>query len=184
MAIIYIPNHLYPTPSASGKNTRYTSCTPSYNKRQTFTSIHSMAKTLKKASQNFSVFQPAYYVPILYYATTHSMLLHFLYLISLRILPAKSHKIILSAWYHPVRLVSFCPQNLDETARKDTRYTSFSGPGTLGDEIFDRIRWKKVFKFAVELCCQGFIVCNNQCRLIQLSNDIRHGKGLARACNP
>ena len=58
MAIIYIPNHLYPTPSASGKNTRYTSCTPSYNKRQTFTSIHSIAKTLKKASQNFSVFQP------------------------------------------------------------------------------------------------------------------------------
>ena len=55
MAFIFIPNHLYPTPSASGKNTRYTSCTPSYNKRQTFTSIHSIAKTLKKASRNFSV---------------------------------------------------------------------------------------------------------------------------------
>ena len=136
MAIIYIPNHLYPTPSASGKNTCYTSCTPSYNKRQTFTSIHSIAKTLKKASQNFSVFQPPYYVPILYYATTHSMLLHFLYLISLRIFPAKSRKIILSVWYYPVRFVLFCPQNLDETARKSTKYTSFSGSGTLGDKIF------------------------------------------------
>ena len=41
-------------------------------------------------------------VPILYYATTHSMLLHFLYLISLPIFPAKSHKIIFSPWYHPV----------------------------------------------------------------------------------
>ena len=166
MAIIYIPNHLYPTPSASGKNTRYTSCTPSYNKRQTFTSIHSIAKTLKKASQNFSVFQPPYYVPILYYAATHSMLLHFLYLISLRILSAKSHKIILSAWYHPVRLVLFCPQNLDETARKNTRYTSFSGSGTLGDKIFHCIVWKKFLKLTVELCRQSLVVCDDQCRFI------------------
>lgn len=58
MAIIYIPNHLYPTPSASGKITRYTSCTPSYNKRQTFASIYSIAKTLKKASQNTSFSAP------------------------------------------------------------------------------------------------------------------------------
>lgn len=34
----------------------------SYNKRQTFTSIHRIAKTLKKASQNFTVFQQPYYV--------------------------------------------------------------------------------------------------------------------------
>ena len=166
MAIIYIPNHLYPTPSASGKITRYTSCTPSYNKRQTFTSIHSIAKTLKKASQSFSMFQPPYYVPILYYATTHSMLLHFLYLISLRIIPAKSHKIILSAWYHPVRLVSFCTQNLDETARKNTRYTSFSGPGTLGDKVLYGVMRKEFLEFTVELRGKCLIVGDNNRRFI------------------
>ena len=42
---------------------------------------------------------------------------------SLRIFPAKSHKIILSAWYHPVRFILFCPQN--PTAQKSTRYTFF-----------------------------------------------------------
>lgn len=139
MAIIYIPNHLYPTPSASGKTTRYTSCTPSYNKRQTFTSIHSIAKTLKKASQNFSVFQPAYYVSILYYATTHSMLLHFLYLFSLRIFPTKSHKIILSTWYHPIYLVLFAPQNMGKSAPNNTIYPPFSGSSTLGDKILHRV---------------------------------------------
>ena len=166
MAIIYIPNHLYPTPSASGKNTCYTSCTPSYNKRQTFTSIHSIAKTLKKPSQNFSVFQPPYYVPILYYATTHSMLLHFLYLISLRIFPAKSHKIILSVWYYPVRFVLFCPQNLDETARKSTKYTSFSGSGTLGDKILYGIVRKELLELTVELRGQCLIMRNDQSRFI------------------
>ena len=163
---IFIPNHLYPTPSASGKNTRYTSCTPSYNKRQTFTSIHSMAKTLKKASQNFSVFQPAYYVPILYYATTHSMLLHFLYLFSLRIFPAKSHKILLSTWYHPVYSVLFPPQNMDKSESNNTRYPPFSCPGTLGDEILYGVVRKEFLELAVELCRQGLVMCDDQCRFI------------------
>lgn len=125
MAIIYIPNHLYPTPSASGKITRYTSCTPSYNKRQTFTSIHSIAKTLKKASQNFSVFQPPYYVLILYYATTPSMLLHFLYLISLRIFELKSHKFHSSTSYHLIHLLLFYPQILYKTLLNPAKYHAF-----------------------------------------------------------
>lgn len=125
MASIYIPNHLYPTPSASGKITRYTSSTPSYNKRQTFTSIHSIAKTLKKASQNFSVFQPPYYAPILYYTTTHSMLLHFPYLISLRIFLTKSHKFNPYASYHSVRLILLHPQIPHKPALNTAKHHTF-----------------------------------------------------------
>lgn len=44
MASIYIPNHLYPTPSASGKITCYVSFTPLHSQRQTFTFIHSIAE--------------------------------------------------------------------------------------------------------------------------------------------
>ena len=98
---------------------------------------------------------------------------------SLRIFPAKSHKIILSAWYYPVRLVSFCPQNMDETTRKSTRYTSFSDPGTLGDEIFYGIVREKFLELTVELCRQSFVMSNNQRRFIQLLDDIRHREGFS-----
>ena len=54
MAIIYVPNYLYPTPSASGKITYYASYTPLHNKRQTFTSIYSIAKSLENAIEFFS----------------------------------------------------------------------------------------------------------------------------------
>lgn len=133
MAIIYIPNHLYPTPSASGKITRYTSCTPLYNKRQTFTSIHSIAKTLKKASQNFSVFQPPYYVLILYYATTPSMLLHFLYLISLRIFELKKSQIpfIHLVSSHP--FTSFLSTNPVQNSTKSCQISRFL-----------RLRWTRI----------------------------------------
>lgn len=66
MAIIYIPNHLYPTPSASGKNTCYTSCTPSHNRRQTFTFIHSIAKPQENATNFFNL------LPLLFAATNSS----------------------------------------------------------------------------------------------------------------
>ena len=85
---------------------------------------------------------------------------------SLRIFPAKSHKIILSAWYYPVRLVSFCPQNMDETTRKSTRYISFSDPGTLGDKVLHRVIWEEFLKLPVELRRQGFIVGDNKRRFI------------------
>ena len=96
----------------------------------------------------------------------------------------KSHKIILSAWYHPVRLVSFCTQNLDETARKNTRYTSFSGPGTLGHKILHRVLREELLKLAVELRREGFIVGDDQRRLVQLLDDIGHREGLAGTRNP
>jgi len=54
VAIIYIPNYLYPTPSASGRNTSHASYTPSHDKRQTFTSNHSIAEFGKDAT-NFSI---------------------------------------------------------------------------------------------------------------------------------
>ena len=104
-------------------------------------------------------------------------------LFSLRIIPAKSHKIILSAWYYPVRLVSFCPQNLDGTARKSTKYTSFPGSGTLGDKIFHRVVREKFLELTVELRRQGLVVSDDQRGFIQLRNDIRHGKRLARSGN-
>ena len=103
---------------------------------------------------------------------------------SLRIFPAKSHKIILSAWYYPVRLVSFCPQNMDETTRKSTRYISFSGSGTLGDKILHCVLGEELLKLTVELRCEGFIVCNDQRGLVQLLDDIGHREGLARSRNP
>ena len=65
MAIIYTPNYLYPTPSASGNNTYYTSYTPLCNKRQTFTSTHSITKILKKASNIFSCLNRHFYENIL-----------------------------------------------------------------------------------------------------------------------
>ena len=101
-------------------------------------------------------------------------------LFSLRIIPAKSHKIILSAWYYPVRLVSFCPQNLDGTARKSTKYTSFSVPGTLGDKILHGIVWKKFLKLTVELCRQSLVVCDDQRRFIQLLDYICHRESITR----
>ena len=100
-------------------------------------------------------------------------------LFSLRIIPAKSHKIILSAWYYPVRLVSFCPQNLDGTARKSTKYTSFSGSGTLGDEILYGVVREEFLELTIELCRQSFVMSNDQRRFIQLLDDIRHREGFS-----
>ena len=90
----------------------------------------------------------------------------------------------MSAWYHPVRLVSFCPQNLDETARKTTRYTSFSGSGTLGDEILYGIVREKFLELAVELCRQCLVVRNDQRRFIQLPDDIAIVKVLPEPVTP
>ena len=104
--------------------------------------------------------------------------------LSLRIFPAKSHKIILSAWYHPVRFVLFCPQNLDETTRKSSKYTSFSVPGTLGDKVFNRIVREELFEFTIQLRCQCLIMGNNQCRLVQLRYHICHCKCLSGTRNP
>ena len=90
----------------------------------------------------------------------------------------------MSAWYHPVRLILFYPQNPDETARKNTKYTSFFGSGTLGDKILHGILRKELLELAVELRSQRLIVSNDKGWLLQLLDDIRHGKCLTRSSNP
>ena len=72
----------------------------------------------------------------------------------------------MSVWYYPVRFVLFCPQNLDETARKSTKYTSFSGSGTLGDKILYGIVRKELLELTVELRGQCLIMRNDQSRFI------------------
>ena len=82
--------------------------------------------------------------------------------VSLRISPAKSHKIILSTWYHLPYFVLFSPQNMDKSAPNNTRYPPFSGSGTLGDKVLHSIVRKKLLELAVELRCQRLIVGNDQ----------------------
>ena len=50
-------------------------------------------------------------------------------------------------------------------------------------KIFYRIMWKKCLKLTVKLRCQSLIMCQNQRRLIQLCNDIRHRKCLTGTSN-
>ena len=100
--------------------------------------------------------------------------------VSLRIFPAKSHKIILSTWYHLPYFVLFSPQNMDKSAPNNTRYPPFSGSGTLGDKILHGIVWKKFLKLTVELGRQGLVVGDDQRRFIQLLDDICHRESLTR----
>ena len=88
---------------------------------------------------------------------------------------SKSHKIILFAWYRPARLVSFCPQNPEETAR------TFFRLGTLTHEIFYVIVHEKFLELAIALYCQCLVVCGNQCRFIYLLDDVCYRKGFSRA---
>ena len=101
--------------------------------------------------------------------------------VSLRIFPAKSHKIILSTWSHLPYFVLFSPQNMDKSAPNNTRYPPFSGSGTLGDEILYSIVREKFLELTVELCRQSFVMSNDQRRFIQLLDDIRHRKGFSGA---
>ena len=99
--------------------------------------------------------------------------------VSLRIFPAKSHKIILSTWYHLPYFVLFSPQNMDKSAPNNTSYPLFSVPGTLGDEILHGVVREELLELAVELRRQCLVVCNNQRRFIQLLDDIRHRKSFS-----
>ena len=99
--------------------------------------------------------------------------------VSLRIFPAKSHKIILSTWYHLPYFVLFPPQNMDKSESNNTRYPPFSCPGTLGDEILYGIVREKFLELAVELRRQSLVMGDNQRRFIQLLDDICHRKRFA-----
>ena len=54
----------------------------------------------------------------------------------------------------------------------------------IGDEILHRILREKLLKFPIKLRRQRLIVRQDQSRLIQLSNNIRHGKRLTRPRHP
>ena len=71
--------------------------------------------------------------------------------VSLRIFPAKSHKIILSTWSHLPYFVLFSPQNMDKSEPNNTRYPPFSGSGTLRDEILYGVVREELFELTVEL---------------------------------
>ena len=54
----------------------------------------------------------------------------------------------------------------------------------IADEILHRIFGEKLLQLVIKLCRKGFIVRNDQGRLLDFLNDICHGKGFARTCNP
>ncbi len=52
----------------------------------------------------------------------------------------------------------------------------------IGDEIFHCIFGEKLFKFRAQLRRERFVVGQHQRWTVHFGNDIRHGKGFARAC--
>ena len=51
------------------------------------------------------------------------------------------------------------------------------------NEVFYGIFWKKLLEFTVKLCCQSFVVTQDQCRFLGLLNQVGNRKSLARACH-
>ena len=78
-------------------------------------------------------------------------------------------------WYHLPYFVLFSPQNMDKSVPNNTRYPPFSGSGTLGDKVLYSIVWEKFLELPVELRRQSLVVSDDQRRLIQSLDDIRHG---------
>ena len=54
----------------------------------------------------------------------------------------------------------------------------------VGDKIFHRIFRKKFFEFRTKLCCQYFVMRQNQCRPIYFLDNICHSKCFSRARHP
>ena len=158
--MFYIPIHLYPTLSASGKKLVIL-----FVSRRITDGNHLL---LYIVSQKYKKVNPIFCISVTILCTCIILRNHQFYAtgISLRIFPAKSHKIILSTWYHPVYSVLSPPQNMDKSEPNNTRYPPFSDPGTLGDKVFHCVVRKKFLELAVKLCSQSFIVCNDKRWLI------------------
>ena len=60
----------------------------------------------------------------------------------------------------------------------------FSNFILLTDEILHRIIREEFLELSVELCSKGFIMGNNEGRLLDFLDDIGHGVSLAGACDP
>ena len=70
---------------------------------------------------------------------------------------------------------------MDKSESNNTRYTPFSGPGTLGDKILHCVIREEFLELAVKLRRQRLVVSDDQRRFIQLCNDIRHREGFSGA---
>ena len=53
----------------------------------------------------------------------------------------------------------------------------------IGHKVLNRILREELLHFRVKLARQGFIVRNDQCRLLQLLYHVGHCEGLARSCD-
>ena len=62
-----------------------------------------------------------------------------------------------------------------------TKYHLFFSLRLLGDKIFHCVIGEEFLKLTIQLGCQCFIVCNNQCRFVHLLDNVCHGKGLTRS---
>ena len=54
----------------------------------------------------------------------------------------------------------------------------------IADEILHRIFGEELLQLVIKLCRKGFIMRNDQSRLLDFLNDICHREGFARACYP
>ena len=54
----------------------------------------------------------------------------------------------------------------------------------IADKVFHSVFREKIPEFAVELCCECFVVGQHQGRAVQAGDHICHRKGLAGACHP
>lgn len=50
----------------------------------------------------------------------------------------------------------------------------------IGDEILDGILREKILEFAVQLCCKGLVMAQDQRRFVELRNDVRHRERFTR----
>ncbi len=50
------------------------------------------------------------------------------------------------------------------------------------DKVLHGVVGQKLAKLVAQLSRQGLVVGNDQCRLLDLGNDVGHGKGLSRPC--
>ena len=91
-----------------------------------------------------------------------------------------------SIWFYlvfSVLLKAICPQNAENTVLSGLFNISERRYTIVGYKILNRVFREKFLKFGIQLGRQGFIVRQDQSRLVQLLDHVGHGKGLTRARN-
>ena len=56
--------------------------------------------------------------------------------------------------------------------------------GGIGYKVLYRVLREELFHLRIQLASEGFVVADDQCRLVQSGYDIRHREGLAGTRNP